>query len=860
MTLASGTQLGPYEILAAIGAGGMGEVYKAKDTRLDRFVAIKVLPEDVAKNPDSLARFEREAKAVAALNHPNIVGIHDFAVHEATPYVVMELLEGGSMSQRLLQGPFTPRKAIELAVQMAHGLAAAHDKGVIHRDLKPDNLWITTEGRLKILDFGLAKQTALRISGSGSDQETIPLPKGHATREGVILGTVGYMSPEQVRGEPVDARSDIFAFGLVLWEMIAGHRPFEGSSAVEILHGILRDDAPSFPESLNVPPLVEHLISHCIEKLPDARFQSAKDLAYNLQSVLSAPSGPLSGSLPGTVGAFPKAKASEALWWTAAGLVPLVALLSFAFGRHQGTKPPEPPGFQALLKRPEPYTSAVVAPGGRSILFTQLKPDGSRELMAQDLDVPRPRAMGIDGYDILGVSAKGELALLRHSTVTQPWGMLALAPAGGGAPRDVLDNVYAMAWHPDGARQALVVNHPELAAQVIEFPAGKEIYRLPYGFGLEPRLAFSPDGNVLAFIGGVAGSSELHLLTPTNGSCRTFPIPDLLDCLWTKAGLFVIQSTRDQEALVDRVDLRTGSLETLARLPLPLEFLAAFPDGDLLVGTGTTQVQLSWEGAGIPLRLMDAQGLKIEDMDGPGNRLIYSSRGQEIWLADRQTKEPTLLGKGDLPGLSPDGDAVVARLALGEKQFGLTLIPLGQGRPVQIPGSFEHPFAHLLPGGKQLLIASRTPSGENQLRTMTLEGKVEKQFGAFRGREKPSPDGRLAIVFRTEADAIKTYLLPLQGGELQPLDFQSNSSRVLGWLKDSSGFYWGSNSPQIPYEVHVRDLKSGKDQLWKALKADSPKGILGIKDVRVSADGKTFAYMVMERSPALLFKLKVAKP
>ena len=214
MTLAAGTKLGPYEILAAIGAGGMGEVYKAKDTRLDRLVAIKVLPEELAKNPDSLARFEREAKAVAALNHPNITGIFDIGRVDDTAYAVMELLEGESLRDRLLQGPLTPRKAIELAVQMAHGLAAAHDKGVIHRDLKPDNLWITTEGRLKILDFGLAKQMAPGGHGSQSFLATQAVSPGHVlnTGEGIILGTMGYMSPEQVRGDTVDARTITFNY------------------------------------------------------------------------------------------------------------------------------------------------------------------------------------------------------------------------------------------------------------------------------------------------------------------------------------------------------------------------------------------------------------------------------------------------------------------------------------------------------------------------------------------------------------------------------------------------------------------------------------------------------------------------
>ncbi|HET8901626.1 MAG TPA: serine/threonine-protein kinase, partial [Holophagaceae bacterium] len=250
MSLQAGTKLGPYEILGPLGAGGMGEVYKAKDARLDRLVAIKVLPEHLAKNPDSLARFEREAKAVAALNHSSITGLFDIGREGETVYAVMELLEGESLRARLMQGPLSPRLAAELATQMAHGLAAAHDKGVVHRDLKPENLWVTSDGRLKILDFGLAKQLPSFVSGAGSlvPTESMPSPGVH-TEQGAILGTMGYMSPEQVRGETVDARSDIFSFGVVLFEMLTGKRAFARPTAADTMAAILKEDPPDLDET-----------------------------------------------------------------------------------------------------------------------------------------------------------------------------------------------------------------------------------------------------------------------------------------------------------------------------------------------------------------------------------------------------------------------------------------------------------------------------------------------------------------------------------------------------------------------------------------------------------------------------------
>ncbi|HEX7552127.1 MAG TPA: serine/threonine-protein kinase, partial [Geothrix sp.] len=288
MSLQPGIRLGPYEILSPLGAGGMGEVWKARDTRLDRFVAVKVLPEHLAKSPESLARFEREAKAVAALNHPNITGIFDIGNTDGVAFVAMELLEGESLRTRLEQGPLTPKKATELAIQMAQGLAAAHEKGVVHRDLKPDNLWITKEGRLKILDFGLAKQLPTMGVGSDSFVPTAAIQAGHNTEQGMILGTLGYMSPEQVRGKAVDARSDLFSFGVVLFEMLTGKRAFARDTASDTMAAILRDDPPEIEgTSRPIPLALRRIIDHCLEKAPARRFQDARDVAFALESLSS---------------------------------------------------------------------------------------------------------------------------------------------------------------------------------------------------------------------------------------------------------------------------------------------------------------------------------------------------------------------------------------------------------------------------------------------------------------------------------------------------------------------------------------------------------------------------------------------
>ncbi len=285
MTLPSGTRLGPYEILSPLGAGGMGEVYRARDKKLDRDVAIKVLPGSVAADPDTLARFEREAKAVAALSHPNILAIHDFGDQDGIAYAVMELLEGETLRGKLDAGPIPQKQAVDYALQVAKGLSAAHEKGIVHRDLKPENLFVSRDGHLKILDFGLAK----RVEAVAPGQETsAPTGSGH-TEPGTVMGTMGYMSPEQVKGFQVDHRSDIFSFGAILYELLSGKRAFKRETNAETMAAILRDEPPELSESgRNVSPALDRIVKHCLEKDRDHRFQSARDIAFNL-SEQSAP-------------------------------------------------------------------------------------------------------------------------------------------------------------------------------------------------------------------------------------------------------------------------------------------------------------------------------------------------------------------------------------------------------------------------------------------------------------------------------------------------------------------------------------------------------------------------------------------
>src|SRR5271163_562513 len=297
MGISAGTKLGPYEIIAPLGAGGMGEVYRARDSRLGREVALKVLPGSFSSDPDRLRRFEQEARAVAALNHPNILAIHDIGEQDGSPFIVSELLEGNTLRNELENGALSARKASDYAAQIAQGLAAAHDKGIIHRDLKPENIFLTKEGRVKILDFGLAK-LAPNARGGKSESDGLTLTS-LPTEAGMVMGTAGYMAPEQVRGSAVDSRTDIFAFGAVLYEMISGKRAFSRDSAAETMTAILKEDPPELNEMEHpVSPGLERIMRRCLEKQPEQRFQSAKDLAFALEA------------LTGTTGASSKTSAN----------------------------------------------------------------------------------------------------------------------------------------------------------------------------------------------------------------------------------------------------------------------------------------------------------------------------------------------------------------------------------------------------------------------------------------------------------------------------------------------------------------------------------------------------------------------
>jgi Tol biopolymer transport system component len=461
MTLSAGSRLGPYEILSPLGAGGMGEVYRARDTRLNRDVAIKVLPERVAADPDALARFEREAKAVASLSHPNILALHDFGRDGAVAYAVTELLEGETLRETLSSGPLPPRRAVEYGEQIALGLAAAHEKGIVHRDLKPDNVFVTKDERIKILDFGLAKPSA--GSGGASDETQSPTVSGY-TEPGMVMGTVGYMSPEQVRGLPVDHRSDLFSFGAVLYEMLAGRRAFQRETAAETMTAILKEEPAQLGDlEGRVPPALAAVIAHCLEKKPERRFQSARDLAFALDTAVSP-----TGRSAAVAAAAPSPPPSA--WPRRLGLAVVVAAAAAAgylLGPKDAASPPADErdvSITMLTSDPGYEGEPTFSPDGQTIAYVADR-DGNFEIYLQQISggpaINLTRDPGADvqpafspnGREIAFVSNRSSASDLMHAAPGLPHvgGDVWVMPALGGQARRLVENGNTPSWTPDGS-------------------------------------------------------------------------------------------------------------------------------------------------------------------------------------------------------------------------------------------------------------------------------------------------------------------------------------------------------------------------------------------------------------------------
>jgi serine/threonine protein kinase/Tol biopolymer transport system component len=840
VTLAIGTRLGPYEILAPLGAGGMGEVYRARDAKLDRDVAVKILPDRLASDPDALARFEREAKAVAALSHPNILAIHDFGREGATAFAAMELLEGESLRSKLEGGALPQRRAIEIAIQIARGLAAAHEKGIVHRDVKPENLFVTSDGRVKILDFGLAKVVARE-----TPQTSAPTtPAG--TEPGTVLGTVGYMSPEQVRGREVDQRTDLFSFGAILYEMLSGRRAFKGDSQVETMNAILKEEPPELLESgRNISEGLDRIVRHCLEKAPEARFHSAGDVAFALEA--------LSSSAP----ALPSGKIAlvRASRWLrpAVGTAVVVAAIAVGILLDRAMRPQSSaPSFQRLTSRRGSVSAARFAADGRTVAYSAQWEGKSTEIFSVASAGQESRPLGLGEAMLVSVSSADELALkLRPKLFSgQLHGTLARVPLSGGSPRELLEDVLDADWSPDGSSLAIVHNVGGIKF-VIEYPVGKP--RLEE-HDFVRFLRVSPDGRRIALAEGLSswGSPSLVLMDGSGGR-KVLSADDATGLAWGRDGK-EIWLTSDEPG--GATNLWAVDLSGRRRLVFRAAGSTALRDisrsGDLLVCLVRRQSSVMYRAPGESREsdLAWHDGNRAVDISPDGRALILSEGkpgvgpGDVFYLRRTDGTPAIRLGEGIANQFSPDGKWVLAQ-EKGTKRT-LLLVPTGAGEPRRIPAPVDISQAWLFPDGRRILVSGILPSGLTRVYSIDLEGRGFRQiapdgFDTFIGEMAISPDGKLVALNGSGMSNTTLQLFPADGGAAREVPGFEKDDIVIRWVEDGrSLFVFKRNA--IPAPVFRLDVVTGRRTPWLELMPSDTAGITRIPTVVLSADGRSCAY------------------
>lgn len=840
----TGTSLGPYELLASIGAGGMGEVYRARDPRLGRDVAIKILPPQFSAEPDRLRRFEQEARAAAALNHPGILAIYDLGTQSnGSPYIVSELLEGESLRERLRSGPLPLRKAIDYAAQVALGLAAAHDKGIVHRDLKPENLFITRDGRAKILDFGLAKLTE-----RSSDAETVVHSDG--TSPGMVLGTVGYMSPEQVRGIATDHRSDIFTLGAILYEMLSGKRAFRGETTADTMSAILKEDPPELTETnRQVPPALERIVRHCLEKNADERFQSARDVAFDL-GALSSPS---TSGIAAASAAGISSRAQRRARFAVVGTLGL--LLALALGMLLGARwsRPQPPRYQQLTFRRGTVEGARFAPDGHTIVYSAAWEGGQSELYSSRDDGQGERPLGIAGAKLLAISSTGEMALLTKIQPPQNWidlGTLARAPLAGGAPRELLEGVDSADWSPDGKDLAVSRFEAGSAQWKLEYPVGKIIYQSPNWIS---HIRVSPHGNHIAFLEHPpTGDDRGHVaVVSLSGDKKdlTQEFASVQGVAWSRDGseIWFTASTNGNNRMLYAVT-PAGRQRLVNTVPGKLQLedfggdgrvlLQLQSPGRIMVGARAGQSQeipLGWLDYPFPRDLTPDGKTVLFDEEGEGGGPRYT-----VFVRGTDGSPAVAIGEGYATAISPDGKWAVTQSP--DDPHRSAIVPVGAGETRNLPVSdIFYDAGRWLPDSRHYIFAGH--QGDRPARVFVVDrvtGQMQPLTPEGTVGRVPSPDGAWLPVRDSNHRA---WLWPLKGGEKRPLNGVEPQQFAIGW-RDNKSLLLSSNRPEdrIPRRVYLLDIATGRQQFWKALGPSDTAGMRSIGPIAFAGDSYVYGY------------------
>jgi Tol biopolymer transport system component len=872
MGLTSGTKLGPYEIVSPVGAGGMGEVYRARDTRLGRDVAIKVLPETLANDADRLRRFEQEARAIAALSHPNILGIHDIGTHDGAPFLVSEFLEGQTLREKLASGPLPVRRTIEYALAIAEGLAAAHEKGIVHRDLKPENIFVTRDGRIKVLDFGLAK--LVRPQENHQAAVTLTMP----TLPGLVMGTVGYMSPEQVRGEAVDPRSDIFSLGAVLYEMLTGKRAFKRETSAETMTAILRDEPPALNDAGWQGPLeVQRILARCLEKNVERRFQSASDLAFAIESL----SGTLAGTATGTPAAksVPQPKANLMRAWLPWVIAASLLMGTAAWEMFRPAAAPANPLERAHFARVTDFMSveAAISPDGKFVAFVS-DHDGPFDIWltqvgsGRSVNLTQGKAGPLPGpLRSVGFSGDGSEIWIGGGDV----GMRPrLMPLTGGPPRNFLgEEAVNLAWSPDGER---IVYHtfgsgdPMFVADRSGANA-RQIFVSPPGIH-NHFPAWSPDGRWIYFVHGTPATKEMDLwrideaggnperLTQRNTDIA-YPTP-----VGDRTVFYVARDEDGSGPWLWAFDLKRKESR---RASVGLEqytSVQASADGRKLVATVSNPIAGLWT---VPILDRVAEERDVKPFTVPtvralaprfsGSSLFYLSSlgtGDGLWrLRDGKVTE---IWKGadsallETPAVSPDGGRVAIVLRRnGKHQLhvlssdGAELQPIAEGMVPQGSSCWS-------PDGRWIVTGGSDAAGPGLFKIPLEGGSLVRLVSGSALNPVWSPDGSLIVYAGTNVRTFAPLLAVRPDGtsvKLPQIILRRLGERVRFLPDGKSLIYMGGLLAS--QDFWLLDLGSMKSRLLTRL-----QNLAAMRTFDVTSDGKQIVFdRLRENSQVVMIDL-----
>jgi Tol biopolymer transport system component len=846
--LAPGSRLGPYEILTPLGAGGMGEVYRARDTRLKRDVAIKVLHPELAKNPGRLSRFVQEARAASALNHPNVITVYDFGRANGIAYVAMELVEGGSMRELCANGPLPPRKILSLAPQIAEGLAKAHAAGIIHRDLKPENVMISRDGFVKLVDFGLAK---LALPES---EETSAMPTAAPqTRPGIVMGTPAYMSPEQASGQPLDFRSDQFSLGSILYEMVTGRLPFAGKTGPETLVAIIREEPTPIGQLVPTTPApLSWIIDRCLAKDPEGRFASTLDLARDLASVrdhLSEAGG--ATVAPPRIRPRPLTLAAGAIL-----LAGLMAVSAFLLGTRRAERPP--PSFQRLTFRRGTVLSARFAPDGQTVLYSASWDGHPPAVYLKRPESPDAVSLALPSAEILAISPTGEMAIQLHRRFAHTGvsrGTLARV-ALGGTPREISENVNQVDWRFDGS---LVVARDVAEKGRLEYPLGKVLYQTT-GHVSFPR--FSPRGDLIAFIDHPFPLDDRGSVAVTDlyGNKRTLSKEwgSVEGLAWSPSGAevwFTAAVTGSDHALYGAT--LSGRQRLIARVAGALRLQDISRTGRVLLtrDDGRFGIMCLAPGEARERKLSWLGWSRLADLSRDGKEIVFAEAGEAagpnyaVCLRKTDGSPVVRLGEGYAGGLSPDGKWVPS--CLPNPGAPIVLLPTGPGEPKEISTrGLSVRFISWFPDGEHVLLRARERGRElDRLYVQNVGGEEPRSIspeGAGGGIEglsggiAISPDGKLVASVGSDR---KIALYPVDGGEPMPVPGAAEEEHPVQWSSDGNFLYVKEPAEFFsPARVFRLNLKSGKRVLWRELLPEDSAGVVGVIGVCVTPDGSSYAY------------------